>query len=187
MWAPCQVKSSVQSSEIHPQPPHEDRALLSCSVQCSYCGLWAQGWPRTSTTLMPGFQDHTTLFHPDNAYSHHSPFRTTSKSPSKDLGGGRQNMLLLDPHLLPCSPTARGGWETLGWSFTPASPACNTELDCFTRNKCYSHPTKEGSWSVTKARAAGGRAAGRPEQLRQGHGWSLSSLWREALLSGVTK
>lgn len=61
------------------------------------------------------------------------------------------------------------------------------QLDCSTRNKCYSHPTKEGSWSMTKARAAGGRASGRPEWLRQGHGWCLSSLWREALLKRVTK
>lgn len=101
--------------------------------------------------------------------------------------GGRQNTMLLDLHLLPCSPTAQGGWERLGWSFTPASPICNTELDCSTRNKCYSHPTKEGSWSMTKARVAGGRAAGRPVRLRWGHSWGLSSLQSEALLSGVTK
>lgn len=99
----------------------------------------------------------------------------------------RGDTLLLDPYLLPCSPTAQGGWETRGWSFTPASPMYNTELDCFTRNKCYSHPTKEGSWSVTKAKAAGSRAARRPGQLREGHGWGLSSYWRGALPSRVTK
>lgn len=143
--------------------------------------------PRTSSMLVPSYQDHITLFCPDNMYSHHSPFRTTPKSPSKELSGGRQNMLLLVPHLLPCSPTVWGGWETLGWSLTSGSPVGNTERDCFIRNKRYSHPTKEGSWSMTQARADGGRAAGRPEQLRQGHSWGLSSLWKEALLSGVTK
>lgn len=184
MWAQCQVKSNVQSSGIHPQPPYEDRALLSFSVQCFYWGLWAQGWPRTSTMLTPIYQDCITIFCSDNTYSHHGPFKAIPKSLSKDLSEGRQNTLLLDLHLFPHSPTAGGVWETLGWSFTPASLICNTEQDYFTRSKFYSHPAKEGSWSMTEARVSGVRAAGRTEQLRQGCGWGLSS---EASLSWMTK
>lgn len=106
MWASGQVKSSVWSSEIQSWASCEVRALQFCSVQCSSWGLWAQGWPQT--TLMPNYQDHITLCCPDNTYSHHGPFRNTLKSPSKELAGGRQNTLLLDPNLLPCNPTAWG-------------------------------------------------------------------------------
>lgn len=106
MWASCQVKCNVQSSEIQPWPSCEVRTLLFCSVQSSYRGLWTQGWPRTM--LMLSCQDHIILFCPDNAYSHHGPFRRTLKSAAKEQAGGRQNALLLDPHLLPCNSTAWG-------------------------------------------------------------------------------
>lgn len=62
-----------------------------------------------------------------------------------------------------------------------------SNMGCFTRNRRYSHPTTEGIWSMSKARVAGGKTARGPEQLGQGHGWGLSSPWREALLSRVTK